>query len=545
MAVNAEKQAAIVNAILRQQNDTALRETRQLLVSPSLDSPLSQFKYDDESAENPPPLRRAPPQVKLQSSNDEITRLKIRLAAYERERERRPERPAPPPEPKPKPEPEPEQQPAPEPEPARTLPKSSSAAAPAAAAARAARIDVASDPDPDDDVWAFVDDEQREFPRALPRAPANTPVQSLPAPTSNRPLRRAAFDPVATWADEENLVPPTRPRATTGDTPRVAVRSGLRERSKNVSYAEPSLKAKVRRPWSPTKPKRRSSKAKRRETEAAAAGASTSTSTSTPTSTPTSTSTPSATSASSSTSASAASSSGVRSFDAALARVASAVSFVTERKRGGARARRAKSPEDRPVESSPEIDPNALARRGLTDSDSDPEEEPEPDSDSPARPSPFSNFTSRHVKGPTNRVLSFDNSPRSNEPVPTAAAYVRIPTAVEIAPFRDSDDSDSDSDSDDGESEYEDAEGSAVDDDDVATDVSSDVGDEVPLLARRLSQEEITDALLADAVATGMKLDPHPGARQGVRTSERASASASTASHGIQPSAARKMRRSD
>ena len=34
MAVNAEKQAAIVNAILRQQNDTAVRETRQLLVSP-------------------------------------------------------------------------------------------------------------------------------------------------------------------------------------------------------------------------------------------------------------------------------------------------------------------------------------------------------------------------------------------------------------------------------------------------------------------------------------------------------------------------------
>ena len=94
------------------------------------------------------------------------------------------------------------------------------------------------------------------------------------------------------------------------------------------------------------------------------------------------------------------------------------------------RRARAKSPEDRPVESSPEIDPNALDRRGLTDSDSDPEEEPEPDSGSPARPSPFSNFTSRHVKGPTNRVLSFDNSPRSNEPVPTAAADVRIPTAV-------------------------------------------------------------------------------------------------------------------
>jgi hypothetical protein len=102
-------------------------------------------------------------------------------------------------------------------------------------------------------------------------------------------------------------------------------------------------------------------------------------------------------------------------------------------------------------------------------------------------------------------VLSFDNSPGSNEPFPTAAAYVRIPTAVEIAPLF-GDDPDSD-----GESEYEDAEGSAVDDDDVA----SDVGDEVPLLARRLSQEEITDALLADAVATGMRLDPRPGARRG------------------------------
>jgi len=32
MAVNAEKQAAIVNAILRQQNDNAVRETRRILV---------------------------------------------------------------------------------------------------------------------------------------------------------------------------------------------------------------------------------------------------------------------------------------------------------------------------------------------------------------------------------------------------------------------------------------------------------------------------------------------------------------------------------
>ena len=39
MAVNAEKQAAIVNAILRQQNDNAVRETRRILVQiPPLDS---------------------------------------------------------------------------------------------------------------------------------------------------------------------------------------------------------------------------------------------------------------------------------------------------------------------------------------------------------------------------------------------------------------------------------------------------------------------------------------------------------------------------
>ena len=85
-----------------------------------------------------------------------------------------------------------------------------------------------------------------------------------------------------------------------------------------------------------------------------------------------------------------------------------------------------------------------------------------------------------------------------------------------------------------------------MDDDDVASDVASDVGDEVPLLARRLSQEEITDALLADAVATGMRLDPRPGARRGgMNERASASASASAASHGIQPSANRTMRRSD
>jgi hypothetical protein len=44
MAVNAEKQAAIVNAILRQQNDNAVRETRRILVRiPPLDSLFAPF----------------------------------------------------------------------------------------------------------------------------------------------------------------------------------------------------------------------------------------------------------------------------------------------------------------------------------------------------------------------------------------------------------------------------------------------------------------------------------------------------------------------
>jgi hypothetical protein len=44
MAVNAEKQAAIVNAILRQQNDNAVRETRRILVRiPPLDSLFAHF----------------------------------------------------------------------------------------------------------------------------------------------------------------------------------------------------------------------------------------------------------------------------------------------------------------------------------------------------------------------------------------------------------------------------------------------------------------------------------------------------------------------
>ena len=44
MAVNAEKQAAIGNAILRQQNDNAVRETRRILVQiPPLDSLFAPF----------------------------------------------------------------------------------------------------------------------------------------------------------------------------------------------------------------------------------------------------------------------------------------------------------------------------------------------------------------------------------------------------------------------------------------------------------------------------------------------------------------------
>ena len=70
-----------------------------------------------------------------------------------------------------------------------------------------------------------------------------------------------------------------------------------------------------------------------------------------------------------------------------------------------------------------------------------------------------------------------------------------MPTAPEAGPRLD-DGSDADG------SEYEDAVSSDE------SDANPELGDEVPLLARRLSQEEITDALLAEAASTAMRLDP-------------------------------------
>ena len=244
---------------------------------------------------------------------------------------------------------------------------------------RSTRIDVADDPD---DVWAFIEEEQREFPRApVPATPANTPVAAF---------QPKSFNPTALWADSENLVPPARPRHQ--GTPQVAARVGLRERAKNVSYVEPNLKDKVRRPWSPTRPKRKSSKSKKLdETEPGADSGG---------------------------------GGDIISRVASAARVAAAavlpspsrqpgssVSFVTERKRGGpVGGRKFEGPAASPE--SPTIDPAATSRRGLTDdSDSDPDDgfEFRSGSGSDARPSPFSNFTARHGrgdsgrKGPTNR----------------------------------------------------------------------------------------------------------------------------------------------
>ena len=96
------------------------------------------------------------------------------------------------------------------------------------------------------------------------------------------------------------------------------------------------------------------------------------------------------------------------------------------------------------------------------------------------------------------RTLSFgaDSPSRSGSPaIPTSATYVKMPTAPEAGPRLD-DGSDADG------SEYEDAVSSDE------SDANPELGDEVPLLARRLSQEEITDALLAEAASTAMRLDP-------------------------------------
>jgi hypothetical protein len=248
---------------------------------------------------------------------------------------------------------------------------------------RSTRIDVADDPD---DVWAFIEEEQREFPLApVPATPANTPVAAL------QPKR---FNPTALWADNENLVPPARPRHQ--GTPQVAARVGLRERAKNVSYVEPNLKDKVRRPWSPTRPKRKSSKSKKLdETETDAE--------------------PGTDSGGGgdilSRVASAARTAAAAVLPSPPRQPGSSVSFVTERKRGGpVGGRRFEGPAA--SSESPEIDPAATSRRGLTDdSDSDPDDGFEfgSGSGSDARPSPFSNFTARHGrgdsgrKGPTNR----------------------------------------------------------------------------------------------------------------------------------------------
>lgn len=97
------------------------------------------------------------------------------------------------------------------------------------------------------------------------------------------------------------------------------------------------------------------------------------------------------------------------------------------------------------------------------------------------------------------RTLSFgaDSPSRSGSPaIPASATYVKIPTAPEAGARLDDDGSDADG------SEYEDAVSSDE------SDASPGDGDEVPLLARRLSQEEITDALLAEAASTAMRLDP-------------------------------------
>ena len=128
------------------------------------------------------------------------------------------------------------------------------------------------------------------------------------------------------------------------------------------------------------------------------------------------------------------------------------------------------------------------------------------------------------------RTLSFgaDSPGGSGSPaIPTSAKYVKIPTAPEAGPRLD-DGSDADG------SEYEDAVSSDE------SDASPELGDELPLLARRLSQEEITDALLAEAASTAMRLDPtsSPARARG----ERRRSTAAVTSY-AEPFVNRKMRR--
>ena len=130
------------------------------------------------------------------------------------------------------------------------------------------------------------------------------------------------------------------------------------------------------------------------------------------------------------------------------------------------------------------------------------------------------------------RTLSFgaDSPSRSGSPaIPTSATYVKIPTAPEAGPTLD-DGSDADG------SEYEDAVSS--DESDASPE---DASPEVPLLARRLSQEEITDALLAEAASTAMRLDPASSPALSARGERRRSTAAVTSY--AEPFVNRKMRR--
>lgn len=131
------------------------------------------------------------------------------------------------------------------------------------------------------------------------------------------------------------------------------------------------------------------------------------------------------------------------------------------------------------------------------------------------------------------RTLSFgaDSPSRSGSPaIPTSATYVKIPTAPEAGPRLD-DGSDADG------SEYEDAVSS--DESDAVPELEPEP--EVPLLARRLSQEEITDALLAEAASTSMRLDPTSSPALSARGERRRSTAAVTSY--AEPFVNRKMRR--
>ena len=130
------------------------------------------------------------------------------------------------------------------------------------------------------------------------------------------------------------------------------------------------------------------------------------------------------------------------------------------------------------------------------------------------------------------RTLSFgaDSPSRSGSPaIPTSATYVKIPTAPEAGPCPDDGEESADG------SEYEDAVSSDE------SDASPELGDEVPLLARRLSQEEITDALLAEAASTAMRLDPASSPALSARGERRRSTAAVTSY--AEPFVNRKMRR--